>query len=935
MPLTLNPNSRSTKPGPIVGYMPLASNVEGHMNIRLGLGQPQVETEFYRTLRSSKNRLFVDNLNFFQIYGHGHFNGATARVYAPVNGKMKLWRTGTVTETHVNLEDSDQFNSSGVPDKRITTTSYQFELRNVYSDGAPIYFTVAAVDSAGSIGARSAWVAANIPNPSVNNTNAIMNSIESFTFNSSAGSLVAPNNVQAGLDPTDNGIIDITWEAVSGAAGYIIYHSWQDPTLNVTDEYMVIDGVGRNIPEGALVLTDKLILGPPKTFSAKVANSSGRHNRYVDTAFAGKSERAAVAGEDLQWIAYTAGDPAPLDIEAKHFMRVHSQGDFYREGFHGGIHQNFYDNLVPGNIYKARFLMRASAPITVEVRVEDATVGALVNHNVTTSWAWYEHDFSVSSFLVEGDPNPVQLGAPTGQTIDLAHIEIFDSTFSKHDVRPDTKGRLVPGSYLRFHQLIKGSFYGDMDAITNRTGLASNSFTTLYSHLEASRINNVKPWLQLEWIRPENDWLNFVAYLAAPISSGHPMALKRQVQGQTAPWVDLFEDIIFEFGNEAWQVGNIGFYSPPDGIKDIGTGAQHLIGQTYGMISQHFIDEMKKSPYWPQFRSKVRFYLGGRISNDFGTEAAAFAPDADLTGPATYMGGWESGQSTSLEDGASFLRLGTNNHNDEPRWLDRKNESDASGLQILTYEAGPGYAQVNSLPLEAEIAQEVVMKSRAAGTLYLDAVAIRGTQGYAGEVYFRTTRGDYWTSHASPGHGEGVFMSYGLVKMVYQAVGICEVTRLTTVQSPTRPLGEAGIDAIRAYEFKSLADPSNRVIAAINRNIDPSLLDVDDPLYNASPAGTEAMTITSGIASCTGLEYYANVGNFREHNRYPAGQRLNLTEDGFDVDPLCVALSYNWTGGAALANASSIIIDDTYGADAAGLPAANAVLLHMTGCVDV
>jgi hypothetical protein len=138
---------------------------------------------------------------------------------------------------------------------------------------------------------------------------------------------------------------------------------------------------------------------------------------------------------------------------------------------------------------------------------------------------------------------------------------------------------------------------------------------------------------------------------------------------------------------------------------------------------------------------------------------------------------------------------------------------------------------------------------------------------------------------------------------------------------------------MRAFRFKSAANKSNQVIVVCNRDIDVSLLETDDPLYSATPSGKHLVTIRTGIASCTGMEYYGNTGNFREHNRWTPGFRRNPSTKVLDVvDDLCVAIDYDWTSGTAPSDPFLLEINDDFGAESDGLRAGNCILIKLTGC---
>jgi hypothetical protein len=377
----------------------------------------------------------------------------------------------------------------------------------------------------------------------------------------------------------------------------------------------------------------------------------------------------------------------------------------------------------------------------------------------------------------------------------------------------------------------------------------------------------MNPWIQIEWHIPTSEgyWTDFVAYLAAPVSSNHPMALRRQAQGRTDPWIDAFDELILELGNEPWQNGSIAAFWVTT-VAFAGTTE----GETYGIHCKAIIDEMKTSPYYSALRAKMKFIGSGwpGFNNAFGLDALAACPDLDGTSAPAYNGGWEKTNIPSTEDSATFQRILVY-ESDFGYWEAFVNDAAELNRFFALYESGPGYQT------RFTIVQEVVNKSRAMGTATLGSFALRAAAGAVYDNFFRIDPGAFWTSHALDGEGGGTFPAYGLLKMVWDAVGPSRVEKLGLTGSV--PLDGDDNELIQAFRFKSIATPSTQVIVVVNRDIDVSLLETEDPLYSATPSGKHLVTVRTGLVSCTGMEYYGNTGNFREHNRYTPGYRQNLS----------------------------------------------------------
>jgi hypothetical protein len=899
-------------------YWDLAATVERDYNNRFGArGQPQVYRVQYLTSQSGSDRAYVGNLNGFDIIADGFWNGATADVYVTTNGVRSLLTSTTVTATKVNLADF----ATGA-NQMVTATSYQWRLENFYRPSVGYWFRVAAINGSGGIGTYSSWVEYTAP-ASIGSSTATNPTLTSITHNGTSG-LAAPTGVAVAAKSGDTATAEVTWSAVGGASGYVVEFSWQDPTLNASPEYVDLATSGVTVPAGAIVILSKVMATQTTAWCSRVWG-------------AGASGVAGIGGPTatgIEWVAYTGGDPAPTGVYGTHFWRrtLAGSGDVFAGGgdaylIHAGQRQSFYRVLEANKTYKARFIMRANASVAATLTIQGVTTGDTTVCNLTTSWQTFETTFSRTSVHDNTTNYFMTLTVPGAATVEIALYEFFENDLDADDFASDVKARVSPGMYIRDHILVKpGTVTVSMRNALSPGGQAARG-GSVHSLLRKCHINECLPWIQLEWHLSESEWQDFVAYMAAPVASGHAMALMRQAQGQSTPWVDVFPQIIVEFGNEAWNTIS-GFWETVNfRFTDTVTAGLLTSGQTFGAHAQGCINAMKQSTWYRQLRAKTLFYGSGwDTSSAFEIDAIASAPDLDGSGYAPYNRGFEtSDDGYNLGDnGANFKAIQAYEASLSTRQT-RHSGMTNIGANAIVYEANLNYDNGDDATLE------IVLKSRGAGTGHLAGVCVRAAAGLSIENYFTAGSGAAWKSHAAHYQGGGTYMSWGLLKMIWDAVGRSSVRKITLVDPPL----DGSTELLQAFEFKSVADPSNRVIVAVNRAIDVSLLDVADPLYNATPSGTYAMSIPTGIASCSGLKYYANVGNFRQHNRYIPGFRLAASGGQQNVaDSLSVAFTYNWTTGTPLGDADPIVINATYGAVSGGLPAGNAVLLHLTGCVD-
>jgi hypothetical protein len=917
---------------PPTSFLTVTTEKLGNSVIESRLGQPVIHRRQYLTNSSGTDRAFLPNLSRFINYADGFWNGATAQIYTVTNGVRTRIASATVTATKTNLIENVTPTSSGSAGK-VTTTTFQWRVANFMRPSVGYWFRVAAVDGSGGVGTYSSWVQFTAPASGLGAGTA-SNTVSALGGSGTSG-LAAPTGVAVAAKAGEPAVAEVTWDAVGSATGYLIQICYQDPAVNVTDQYIDLDTSGLTIPQGAVVILEKLSLEPSDKIASRVWNDGNTLGGFVPSAGfrdSGFSPAAFVSATHSRWISH--GGSPPDGVDGEYFWRrtMSGPGEVAEGYFHTGPGGN-YTILVPNNDYKIRFRMKASSSVTATFTMGSVTVGGSTTFNLTTSWQTFTHTFSRSTTQTGTTPHKWSLTVPSAVTVDIATLDAWNDTLDPDDWAPDEKPRASAGIFLRDHTLIKpGPKTGTIRQFCNRTGQVPRG-NSLYTLFRRCQLNDMLPWIQIEWHCPPEDWPDLVAYMAAPVGSGHPMATLRANQGQTAPWIDEFSGIILEIGNEAWNTLSEFWQTFDTQFKDQATSLNIGSGPSFGAHVEGCIKALETSPYYTAFRAKTILYGSGRegSTNAFGVAAISTAPSLDGTGPAGYNGGWESGQPAPTETGNSFnVLLRDSNKTTVAHWAAYTSGMENLGKFVGAYESGPGYPFPGTTTAAQVVLAEVFYKSRAGGTATLTSFCLRAAAGFRFDNFFRLSSGNLWTSHAVAGEGGGTFPAYGLLKLIWDAVGPCRVEKLNFTTTPT---SKDGHEMMQAFRFKSVNTPGTSVIVVVNRDIDPSLLEVGDPLYSATPGGRYLMTVRTGIESCTGLQYYANAGNFREHNRYPVGFRQNPATGAYDVaDPLCVEISYDWTTGTPLTNALQITINNTYGAESDGLRAGNCVLIKMTGC---
>lgn len=893
-------------------------------------------------MSGAANRLnaSANDLANFDSYTKDLYIGATARIYRATNGVMSLVRTSEITDA--KLGKWAWLKPNG--DRVVDALTYTHALEGFMRPGVPYWFRVAAVGSNGLAGTWSAPVTftpANMtgtPSGAVNPTKALNKTGES-------GALAAPGSVAVTAGAIAREAV-ITWNAVSGAEGYVVELSYYDPADQIVAQpYLDLASHAVPILSGDLVIIDRELLTqtdaiytPRIWAAAKPISANGM--MWFDT------ERLKRDGNDWAYVTYSGDKPA-LAV-GDHFLRrtaAAGQTATLQRYWHSGTDQSFYSILKAGTTYRMRISMRASAATTVTLLLSGATACGIsgTTFSVGTSFATFTHDMVPTTEPAGNDAYDWRLQFTAGGTpidLDVAFFEI-EEVGAASNLLAET----IPaeGAYLRDHSWIKP---GPNNRSIKRL-ITNNAYGFKKFH-DACVDNNLKPWFQIEWNAPKQDFLDLVAYLAAPNGTNAITDL-REASGITQPWTTTFSNMKLEMGNEAWNPLT-GFWIFPS-MTDSATAQAYNNGNVAGLFWQMISSWMKESPYWATLAPNLTQHVGGWAINAFGEDAYRYYPDAKEVSIAAYNGGWDNGTALVSESGLSFGGvLADPIIVQKPRAITRVNALKAlctslgktygTDIRYGIYEAGPGY-QLNglngaSVTAAQIITQEVVMKSRAAAAATVDNMLTYAQQDFKDFNFFTLGRGDYWTSHASLNDGPQEYITHALPRIIHDNIAPAKVYGAPTSSFGTKTVtlqngSTATINQIGAYQLRNLADPSKRMIVVVNRNLDPSQLDPADPLYSATPSGSVLFTLQTTWNSAASLKAWTvGIGPYRQHNRYPVGQR-RVAGGGLTSDPLCVAFNYSPTTFSVPPDVKNITINDAVGATSAGLPAGNVLILLFEG----
>ncbi len=907
------------------------------------VGYPNLFRDQIAPTSGAANRINASatTLSGFDSYTAAFRIGQTARVYRAVNGVMTLVRTSTVTDAKLGRWNWLKPNG----DRIVNALSYTHALDGFNRPSVPYWFRVAAVGADGIAGTWSAPVTFT-PANMTGTASGTVNPTVAINKTGEGGPLAAPGSVAVSAGVIAREAV-VTWNAVSGASGYVVELSYYDPSEIVAQPYLELSSDPTPILTGDLAIMERTFLTQDDTLYSSRLWTASKVLSFPNMMWF-DSQAMKRDGNDWAYVPYSGDKPA--QAVGDHFLRrtanpgLTAQFEYF---WHSGSDQTFYSILKVGVTYRLRVVMRASSTVNVTLAQGGAAATGITGttfNSVGTTFTEYTHDMTPTTVPTGATPYSWRLQFTAGGTpinLDVAFFEIEEVGISSNilaNYPPAT------GGYLRDHTFIKpGSNNRSLvQLITNDT----YGFKAFY---DACVATGNKPWFQVEWNAPQSEWLDLVAYLAAPNGS-HPMAALRLASGIPDAWTTLFADLKLELGNEAWN-GTSGFWIFPFTMTDSVTAQVYNRGNVAGLFWQMISNWMKASPYWSTLSAKLTQHAGGWSVQSFGEDAYRYYPDAKEISVAAYNGGWDNGTTNVTETGQGFdAILSDSILTQRPRAQARVSALKAlctslgrtygTDVRYGIYEAGPGY-QLNGLngvtvTAEQVITQEAIMKSRAAAASTVDTMLTYAEEDFKDFNYFTVNQGDYWKSHAGDIDGGQEYIAHALPRIIHENIAPARVFKMDTTFFGTkvgrRTNGTTGtMNQIGAWQLRNLSDASKRMIVLVNRNFDPSQLAVSDPLYNAVSSGTVAFNIKTNWNSAASLKVWtAGVGPFRQHNRYTVGQR-RLAAGGLTADPLCVAFSYGSTTVSVPGNIKDFPINASVGAASGGLPAGNCLIMLFEG----
>jgi hypothetical protein len=306
--------------------------------------------------------------------------------------------------------------------------------------------------------------------------------------------------------------------------------------------------------------------------------------------------------------------------------------DFKRYCY-AGIDQNWYKVLDPAKTYIVEFWAKQSNMGTPEITF--SMPGAFRNKyeiapvvlDIGKDWQLHRFEIKVPIKLNKSSVGQVALGMKGPGRVWIDNWRFYEKGTAFMDF-PAAEIEVLKKSGMaafRTHSHIKtGQGAYTMEGFTNPVagigsrGYRPNSQHTLPNLLSIMKRSHINPWLQIEMVMTEDEWLGFIEYFCAPYNPKNdspetkPWAFKRYSQGHSQPYLADFDRVLFEISNETWNPLFSPFCFLNNKMPDAKTGVEYSGGAIYGMLQEYVIAIFRSSPYWTkEAETKFEFVLGG------------------------------------------------------------------------------------------------------------------------------------------------------------------------------------------------------------------------------------------------------------------------------------------------------------------------------------
>ena len=404
-----------------------------------------------------------------------------------------------------------------------------------------------------------------------------------------------------------------------------------------------------------------------------------------------------------------------------------------------------------GKTYRAEVWLKQQGikgPVTIQV-------GDRVTKTFEVGTEWRKFEFDVpNSGPIGPKTYPLLVGASTPGTLWLDNLLIAQTDVPPfgvfpqwlnilRDFRPGVLRSMSGRHLLTLDAWLSDRFTRNLVWDVN-AGPQSRADFSLREQLELCRATGARPWL-MTYVLPDDEELDhLMEYLGAPADVGY--GKRRALDGQVQPWTEVFDAIYIECANEMW---NGKFFAPQ---------AFDMQAELAGLVANRVFERLKNSPY--NQRGNIRAVGPAWAHNLYEQakgwtyRAAMSCPAMDVLGtaPSGYIGGYDGESIVGVHDADLFqANLFYSAQVMEPKQegVDAIRaafrERYGRNLEMLKYEAGPGYAIPNPDRPFIEAAEQVG-KSLAMGIATLDNfLFVMAHDGNAN--YFQVRAGPNWSSH--------------------------------------------------------------------------------------------------------------------------------------------------------------------------------------------
>ncbi|NDR57064.1 hypothetical protein [Aliiruegeria sabulilitoris] len=800
----------------------------GHFLMPGGGFEPVVFRTMFQASGGGEDRILAstETLSNSDSWRNGALDGADVEVLRIENGAFRSVRQGRIAQGGYRVAGWTRLNPGKVVPGEQTQALLSFP--TWYRTGVPYYFTVRAVGSDGGLSepADAAVAQRTLALPKSGNATRLTG----VAARSDAVSerLPTPRGLRA--RELETGEIELQWEAVPGAAGYALYRSDVPPEAHL-DAYLQLEEAGARIREGDLVLLRTRFLRAERKnlLSNRIWDSGEPRRDFIPPLVRKWSDEAG--GGDWRLVPHPVDTPVP-DAGETHLRVMLGESERFAVGRfnHSGLAQSWYPVLEPGRRYRFEVWMRGKTLQSVRFELTgfhasvEGGAFAPILFRLTPQWRRYSAEFSVPVANPGRGAGRMQIVLTGPGEFDIDNFRVTRADAPYLALLPEDEERLAASGMtsLRTHGFVRtGRSSYDLAQLTNPAGASSGTEggNTLPQVLDEFARLSVDPWLQIEPHLTEAEWLGLAEYLAAPFdpsvdtAARKPWAARRHATGQGVPWAEKFEQITLEIGNETWN----GLFAPwvfPR-MQDAVDGQRYSAGEVYGLYQEYILSILKRSPYWEVLAPKLRPVLGGRAGLGdwagfrYGGEAAQRSDGSGVLTHAGYIGGWESGSAPGDPTANGLFRVlthvlqtGLPQARSQIEAAARIGEARGQAPETGMYEAGPGYVLdgLNGRRVSPEqgAAQELAMKSKAAGTATLDSFLARARLGMVEQNFFLYGDGSHWSSHRRWQHGGQILPAWELLAL-FNRIGTGDMLAVRTLDVPVVDLlGEKGRESVQA-----------------------------------------------------------------------------------------------------------------------------------------